>query len=667
MSNWKQRLGVVLIAALVLSTSISTSAQADREQRFIERMHGFSEGYFVAGVWNKEWTYGYVDQTGKWMIDPQWNYAGSFHDGLAVVGTRTDYKSPMTYGYIRKDGTSLTSIRYTSASDFESGYAVVGIGSASQARQGLIDHNGKEILPPVYDAVSIYTDKDTSKVAISLQRDGKHGLYVPEGNKLFEAEYDQPLNRNLDFVTFTRGQQQGLYFISSGKEMFPIEGTVDLISESTYDADGVAFTLRYVGLIGTMDGKLGMWDMQGHTKLEFVFTKIKPVEGDFLLAELNGKWSIYKTNGTLLIRDQYDSVSAYNWRHLLLVKSNGKVGLLQQDGRYLITPRYDNFYNFSADGVAIVTLAGKQGLIDRTGKEIFPPRYDYINFNDQAADGTPLIRAHRDGRDEFYQMNFKPYTPGGSSALGDFDTIGPFENGIARVEKNGKVGYVDTHYAYIVRPIYDSAYLSDHDGKASSYFTIKNGTKWGMVLLDGTEFVPAFDSPPNVGDRIAVGQINNSYRYRTADNTYLNSDSYVYAEAFNEGKALVAKEHGKYYFIDTSGKKVSPEYKTASSYGDGVAFVSQGNFGSYIDHDGQPVLGEDMKMPRGFAFSNGIAPAQVLVPDKNRYLYGVLKRDGTWLVKPQFDSIVSYGGDKYGYMLNGKEAEITPEGKIIWK
>src|SRR5690606_29247104 len=99
------------------------------------------------------------------------------------------------------------------------------------------------------------------------------------------------------------------------------------------------------------------------------------------------------------------------------------------------------------------------------------------------------------------------------------------------------------------------------------------------VLEDGTEFAPVFDSPPQLGDRIALGNIDGDFRYRTADHRYLNSDTYAYATPFSEGKALVAKEHGKYYFIDTRGVKISPEYSTASPYGDGVAFVSQDVYG----------------------------------------------------------------------------------------
>ncbi|MBQ8536254.1 MAG: WG repeat-containing protein [Clostridia bacterium] len=52
------------------------------------------------GLW------GYKNEVGEWVFDPQWRYAGIFREGVAVVEwDRVDEESPYTAGILREDGT----------------------------------------------------------------------------------------------------------------------------------------------------------------------------------------------------------------------------------------------------------------------------------------------------------------------------------------------------------------------------------------------------------------------------------------------------------------------------------------------------------------------------------------------------------------------------------
>ena len=71
--------------------------------------------------------YGYIDKFGKIIIEPQFDYAGSFSEGLACVGKLKEDKmggsgiSQMTYGYINTNGTMLISYTNERERDFHNG------------------------------------------------------------------------------------------------------------------------------------------------------------------------------------------------------------------------------------------------------------------------------------------------------------------------------------------------------------------------------------------------------------------------------------------------------------------------------------------------------------------------------------------------------------------
>lgn len=80
----------------------------------------FSEG--LACVQDPNGLFGYIDKSGNYVIKPQFTYASSFSDGLAVA-ERDSY-----FGYIDKSGKFVIEPQYYYAEDFRDGVAKVWIG-----------------------------------------------------------------------------------------------------------------------------------------------------------------------------------------------------------------------------------------------------------------------------------------------------------------------------------------------------------------------------------------------------------------------------------------------------------------------------------------------------------------------------------------------------------
>ncbi len=111
-----------------------------------ERCARFSEG--LAAVRTDKW--GYIDTSGKVVIKPIFDYAGEFSEGLAAV--KIGAGNDRIYGYIDKDGRGVIKRQFYTARKFHDGLAVVGIKSTETCCDsfGYIDKTGNVVIGPKY-------------------------------------------------------------------------------------------------------------------------------------------------------------------------------------------------------------------------------------------------------------------------------------------------------------------------------------------------------------------------------------------------------------------------------------------------------------------------------------------------------------------------------------
>ncbi|KMJ59842.1 hypothetical protein AB685_02990 [Bacillus sp. LL01] len=130
-----------------------------------EQMNGLSEGLisFKKTYQDKA---GYVDETGKVVIEPQFGMSLPFQDGRAVVNASTDYKNQ--YGLIDKAGKYIIPPRYNDINQLGGNRAAIGkainpeepfVGSIYAIGDTL---NGQIMTDFVYDTVNNYKGKYSS-------------------------------------------------------------------------------------------------------------------------------------------------------------------------------------------------------------------------------------------------------------------------------------------------------------------------------------------------------------------------------------------------------------------------------------------------------------------------------------------------------------------------
>ncbi len=121
-----------------------------------KHVEGFSEGlspvctHFVSMGMHRDGKDGYIDRTGKTMINPAYLVAGPFSEGLAGVETETAPGSKKyLWGYIEKSGKLVIPAQYDISSPFSEGLALVRTPAPPPGLDGnvhFIDRSGKKII-----------------------------------------------------------------------------------------------------------------------------------------------------------------------------------------------------------------------------------------------------------------------------------------------------------------------------------------------------------------------------------------------------------------------------------------------------------------------------------------------------------------------------------------
>lgn len=140
-----------ILIASILVTGFALSAFAQKNDRLF---------------WIREnGKYGYIDNTGKVVIEPQYDNTIGFTEGLAATSVGGKY------GYIDKKGTWVIKPQYDFAYIFRDGTAMIKVGK----QYAWIDKSGKQIIQPQdFDDVA----SGFSENRLAVKKGGKPAVKV---------------------------------------------------------------------------------------------------------------------------------------------------------------------------------------------------------------------------------------------------------------------------------------------------------------------------------------------------------------------------------------------------------------------------------------------------------------------------------------------------------
>jgi hypothetical protein len=106
----------------------------------------FSEGMAPVQVEGQGW--GYIDKTGKLIVEPQYEFASSFKEGLAAV------KMDGLYGFIDQSGEIIIQPQYQHALPFSEGLAAIQV----EDNYGYIKKSSEVVISPKYSKASTFKE-----------------------------------------------------------------------------------------------------------------------------------------------------------------------------------------------------------------------------------------------------------------------------------------------------------------------------------------------------------------------------------------------------------------------------------------------------------------------------------------------------------------------------
>lgn len=145
----------------------------------------FSEGLAAqvkdnCNFYKQEKCYGFIDRSGRFVIEPQFTWAGSFSERLAAIQING------ALGYIDKENKMVIKPQFQGGSDFHEGLAAVAcVGSRSQCKFGYINQKGQIVIAGQFDDALPFSE---GLAAVMVNR--KWGFINTKGEMVIPPQYD---------------------------------------------------------------------------------------------------------------------------------------------------------------------------------------------------------------------------------------------------------------------------------------------------------------------------------------------------------------------------------------------------------------------------------------------------------------------------------------------
>lgn len=391
--------------------------------------------------------WGMIDKSGNEIVECKYDFDSNY-DQIFIYKFHYNYirvRLGDYLGLLNTEGKEILPCVYDKIVLLNEGTVIVGYNN----KEGVIDltNNGKEVLPIVYDSIKHI---DSTHVYL-VSKDNKYGYINDAGKFLLPCEYDLPLESE----DFTRTYK--VFAVSKNETTYIYDINFNEIA-SIRDIKKV-YSIRD-GLICARKGNfIGLIDFSDNIIIPFEYQ---------LDSELWG----------------FDDIRFCC--ELAEVRKNDKWGYINKSGKTVIPFIYDLAYSF-VDGKAIVMNGNawkgyKYGLIDLNGTTILPIMYDGLSRL-----GKHLFKAKIGEKYGILNLNGDIVI---SFAYNEIDYI---QDRFIKVVKDNLWGILDMRGNFISQCVYeitcDKCHFEARHLLNETYLKVKKDGKWGIINNDGTVIV----------------------------------------------------------------------------------------------------------------------------------------------------------------------------------
>ena len=341
---------------------------------------GFSEGLAVAGkrVPNTNGRWGFIDETGKYVIEAKYVMVRPFSEGLAAVVFNDTGNAYRTVGYIDQSGRVVIPPQFSgeggpSTRGFSEGLAAVKV-YKDRDRWGYIDRSGKFVIEAQFAAAGPFS-QGRAMVGIaepSWSIDYKWGFIDKEGHWIAKPQYQSVGEFSESLAPVLMNDKVGFIDLQGQiaiKPQFDPDGAGGCVLYGRVGASRFSEGLAAVQLKTNEWGKeWGFIDRHGNWVIQPAFACAAPFsEGLALIGvrEAEGAWHygyIDKT-GAIIIKPQFSAASSFVGK-----LANVTVGMTEEEA---LVKALESKKPEAEIEKELEKFKEKHAYIDRTGKVVW--------------------------------------------------------------------------------------------------------------------------------------------------------------------------------------------------------------------------------------------------------------------------------------------------------
>ncbi|MBL8124778.1 MAG: WG repeat-containing protein [Pyrinomonadaceae bacterium] len=299
---------------------------------------------------NYQGKYGFINREGHFAIQPQYDFALSFSDGLAAV------VSAGKFGFVTPKGELVIGFQFEDALWFDEGMAAV----KDNGKYGFIDKIGRLVIEYRFDDAF-----DFSEGLADVKIGDKCGYIDKTGNVVIPIAYET-CYRFIGGTAVVQDSDLHSHLLNTRGEIVQRDTKVNPLSRNQPE---------YQSFWDDAKGAAGFKKRDGTIILEPMFEAVGVFQGGRSIVKAKkGKWGVIDKSGKFVLPPTYDDMVHF-YEGLAAVKKDGKYGFIDGNGRLVIPPKFDLAGSFSY-GLAAVMVDGKIGYINKKGNFAIQPIFD---------------------------------------------------------------------------------------------------------------------------------------------------------------------------------------------------------------------------------------------------------------------------------------------------
>ncbi|MEZ4700349.1 MAG: WG repeat-containing protein [Rhodothermales bacterium] len=278
-------------------------------------------------------------------------------DGIALFPVRIDGN----WGFINENGRIIIEPQFDAARDFQDGLARIREGAV-----GYIDPAGEYVIEPRFQ-----DGRPFSEGFAAVQVDGRWGFINRSGAFAINPQYTAAYSFKNGRAFIRTSDFDWEYIDSRGN----IVRTLETPELNEFEDTGNDFNSGRALVLDFNSNQYGFIDESGNMVVDFQYAEARSFSDGMAAIKISDSWGFIDPGNNAKIPPKYIEAGDFS-EGLVAVRENTNTwGYADKSGRMVIEPQFEDARPFS-EGRAAVLIDGFWGYIDKSGNVIAQPDFD---------------------------------------------------------------------------------------------------------------------------------------------------------------------------------------------------------------------------------------------------------------------------------------------------